>query len=153
MSTSLVLKHASVQIVVESNLVKVFCDFEDDVEEASCVLVYRKYDSEKLMMKEYPQNFMFPATVTVSNPINYTFAVFGKRGDEIEERPFMSSYIENGNPPMIVTIVDECMHMLLYRICLICECSKCSHVATHEGRPHLALSQPKKCPMAINIII
>ena len=102
MSTSLVLKHATVQRVVESNLVNVFCDFEDDVKEASCVLVYRKYDSEKLMRKEYAQNFMFPATVnTVYNPTSYTFAVFGKRGDEIEERQFMSLYKENDNTSMI----------------------------------------------------
>ena len=108
------LKHVSVQIVVESNLVKVLCDFEDDVEEASCVLVYRQYDSDMLVRKEYAQNFMFPTTVnTVYNPTSYTFAVFGKRGDEIEERPFMSVFNENGNPPMIVTIVGECIHMLL----------------------------------------
>ena len=153
MSTSHVLKSASVQVVVESDLVIVECEFEDNIEGASCVLVYRQYDSDMLIVKEYFQNSMFPATVTVSNLTSYTFAVFGKRGDEIEERSFMSVYNENGNPPTVVTIVGECIHMLLYRICLICECSRCSHVATHEGRPHLALSQPKKCPMAINIII
>ena len=106
-STSQVLKSASVQ--VESDLVIVECEFKDNIEGASCVLVYEQYDSDMLIIKEYFLNFMFPATVTVSNVTSYTFAVFGKRGDQIDERPFMSSYIEKGMTPTIGAILGECI--------------------------------------------
>ena len=108
-STSLVLKSACVQVVVESNLVKLFCEFEDNIEGAPCVLVYRQYDSDVLVRKEYPHNFMFPVTVPVSNLTSYTFAVFGKRGDEIDERPFMSMCnMEKGKTSVIGAILGEC---------------------------------------------
>ena len=90
-STSEFLKHASVQFE-ESNLVKVDCYFKDGIEDASCVLVYREYGNKTLVVKEYSQNStVFPKSVTVDGTnIYYTFAVFGKNGSVMDERPLIA---------------------------------------------------------------
>ena len=45
-------------------------------------------------MKEYPQNTVFPVTLTVDgDPENYTFAIFGKRDSDIDERPIVEGRI------------------------------------------------------------
>ena len=68
--------------------VQIECEFKEGIERASCVLVYREYGNKTLVVKEYPQNTVFPVTLTVDGDLeNYTFAVFGKRGSDIDERP------------------------------------------------------------------
>ena len=90
-STSEFLKHASVQFE-ELNLVKVECYFKDGIKDASCVLVYREYGNKTLVVKEYQQNStVFPKSVTVDGTNNnYTFALFGKNGSVMDERPLVS---------------------------------------------------------------
>ena len=45
-------------------------------------------------MKEYPQNTVFPVTLTVDGNLeNYTFTVFGKRGSDIDERPIFEGRV------------------------------------------------------------
>ena len=90
-STSEFLKHASVQFI-ELNLVKVDCCFNDSIENASCVLVYREYGNQTLVVEEYQQNnTIFPVNVIVDGTNNnYTFAVFGKNGFVMDERPLVA---------------------------------------------------------------
>ena len=64
------------------------CAVTDGYPEASCVLVYREYHNLTLTVKDYFQLSDFSTKLTVNNPWNYTFAIFGKNGDsEIEEKP------------------------------------------------------------------
>ena len=90
-SMSEILKNASVQFE-ESNLVKVDCCFKDGIEDASCVLVYREYGNKTLVVKEYHQNStIFPESVIVGDTNNnYTFAVFGKNGSDMDKRPLVA---------------------------------------------------------------
>lgn len=60
------------------------CQFVEDYPKASCVLVYREYDSPLLKTAEFYH--FFPVTLTVHNPEKYTFAVFG-RNSVFEEEP------------------------------------------------------------------
>ena len=55
--------------------VTIRCEFADEFPEASCVLVYRKYNDPYLTVKEYTRSTGFPVTVSVDNPERYTFAV------------------------------------------------------------------------------
>ena len=72
--------------------VQIECEFKEGIERASCVLVYREYGNKTLVVKEYPQNTVFPVTLTVDgDPENYTFAIFGKSGSDIDERPVRST--------------------------------------------------------------
>ena len=96
-STSRFLKDVYIKME-DSNLVKIGCDFKDGVQEASCVLIYRKYDNNTLLVKEYPQDTFFPVNVTVDDISKYTFALFGKSGSEIDERAFMT--IDSPPSPM-----------------------------------------------------
>ena len=91
-STSEFLKTASVLPVEKSNLVKVDCHFKDGIENASCVLVYREYGNQTLVLKEYQQNStIFPESVIVyGTNNNYTFALFGKNGSVMDERPLIA---------------------------------------------------------------
>ena len=91
-STSEFLKYASAQYFKKSNLVKVDCCFKDGIEDASCVLVYREYGNKTLIVKEYQQNStVFPKSITVDGTnITYTFAVFGKNGSVMDERPLIA---------------------------------------------------------------
>ena len=83
---SKVLKNAS--IFLSGSEVKVVCEFIDNDMDVSCVVVYRKYGSDSIQWVEYPMNTDFPVTVAIDkNPGSYTFAVFGKKGSDIEEMP------------------------------------------------------------------
>ena len=74
--------------------VQIGCEFKESIERASCVLVYREYGNKTLVVKEYPQNTVFPVTLTVDgDPENYTFAIFGKRGSDIDERPIVEGRV------------------------------------------------------------
>ena len=67
--------------------VTVTCEFADEYPEASCVLVYRKYNNPHLTVKEYGRSTGFPVTEFFSNIATYTFAVFGKSDKKIEKEP------------------------------------------------------------------
>ena len=67
--------------------VTVTCEFADEYPEASCVLVYRKYNNPHLMVKEYGRSTEFPVTEFFNNIETYTFAVFGKSDKKIEKKP------------------------------------------------------------------
>ena len=82
--TSKFIKSASVYF--DGSEIKVECVFEDE-EGVSCVLVYREYGSETISVEECHK---FPMSVDVGDPDKYTFAVFGKSGNNIDERPIMS---------------------------------------------------------------
>ena len=76
---------------LSSSEVQIECD---DIDGSSCVLVYREYGNKTLVVKEYPQNTVFPVTLTVDgDPENYTFAIFGKRGSDINERPIVEGKV------------------------------------------------------------
>ena len=62
----------------------------DDIEGASCLLVYREYNNTLLIVKEYPQNTEFPVTVIVDNPEDYVFAIFGKKDSDVDKSPRMT---------------------------------------------------------------
>ena len=65
------------------------CAFAAGYPEASCVLVYREYRNSTLTVIELPiKSFqLFPVPLPVITPENYTFAIFGKNGVEMEEEP------------------------------------------------------------------
>ena len=70
------------------------CKFKEGIERASCVLVYQEYGNKTLVVKEYPQNTVFPVTLTVDgDPENYTFAIFGMRGSDIEKIPIFEGRV------------------------------------------------------------
>ena len=75
--------------IEEMNYVKIWCVFKEGIEGVSCVLVYREYSNKTLVVKEYSQKTVFPVSLTVDNASRCTFAVFGKRGSDIDMRPFM----------------------------------------------------------------
>ena len=54
------------------------CQFTETHPKASCVLVYREYDSPLLTVIDISSFLDFPVSVTVESPENYTFALFGK---------------------------------------------------------------------------
>ena len=54
------------------------CEFSEAYIKASCVLICRKYDSPLLTVIEFPKLINFPVSITVENPKNYTFALYGK---------------------------------------------------------------------------
>ena len=69
----------------------VTCEFKEGIEGASCVLVYREYGNKTLVVEEYPQNTVFPVTLTVDGDLEkYTFALFGKDGSSFDERPIIA---------------------------------------------------------------
>ena len=48
--------------------------------------MYRQYESPFLKAVEF--NALLPVTITIHNPENYTFALFGKNGEsKFEEEP------------------------------------------------------------------
>ena len=67
------------------------CEFLDVVQEASCVLVYREYSSPLLAVIDIPQLLHFPVSLTVDNPENHTFTLFGKHSvTGMEEQPVIT---------------------------------------------------------------
>ena len=80
-TTSTLLESASISLSGSSE-VTVNCTVAADYPEASCVLVYRKYDNPLLTITDFSQSIK----LNVDKPENYTFAIFGKN-IEIEEHP------------------------------------------------------------------
>jgi hypothetical protein len=91
--------------------VTIRCEFKEGIEGASCVLVYREYGNKTLVVEEYPQNTVFPVTLTVDGD-QYTFAVFGKSSFDLEERPIVTRAVKitrtsTTTPQTEVTTSDE----------------------------------------------
>ena len=87
-----------VVLSVSGSKVNVTCEFEDDYPEASCVLFYKEYNDTRLTEKEYDRSDEFPVTIYVDNSERYTFAVFGKNGNnEIDEEPVVTVKNESGD--------------------------------------------------------
>ena len=74
--TSPLLKSANISR--SDSTIIVDCQFTETHPKASCVLVYREYDSPLLTVIDIPQFLDFPVSITVEYPENYTFALFGK---------------------------------------------------------------------------
>ena len=67
------------------------CEFSEMAQEASCVLVYREYDSPLLTVVDIPHLLHLPVSLTVDSPENYTFALFGKHPvTGMEEHPVVT---------------------------------------------------------------
>ena len=77
-------------LVINDPVVQIRCEFKEGIEGASCVLVYREHGNKTLVVEEYPQNTVFPVTLTVGGD-QYTFAVFGKSSFDLEERPIVTA--------------------------------------------------------------
>ncbi|CAI8007193.1 hypothetical protein GBAR_LOCUS5098 [Geodia barretti] len=75
--SSQLLKDADITSELGSTTV-IDCEFSEVYPEASCVLVYREYGSPLLTVVELSQLINFPVSITVDNPENYTYALFGK---------------------------------------------------------------------------
>ena len=85
-TSSIFLESASISLSGSSE-VTVNCKVANGYPEASCVLVYRKYDNPTLTVKDFPQSIL-PIKLNVDTPESYTFAIFGENGvNEIEEEP------------------------------------------------------------------
>ena len=82
-------------IVVTGSVVWIGCEFKEGIEGASCALVYREYGNETLVVEGYSQNStVFPVTLTVGSGQYYTFAIFGKHGSDLEERPIVMRHVQ-----------------------------------------------------------
>ena len=85
--SSQLLKDADITSELGSTIV-IDCEFSEVYPEASCVLVYREYGSPLLTVVELSQLINFPVSITVDNPENYTYALFGKDSKTgMEEEP------------------------------------------------------------------
>ena len=83
---SQILSNASVSL--SGSHIVVDCEFVEGSPQSSCVLVYREYNSSLLTVADIPQLVDFPVSITISDPENYTFALFGKDSElEMEEEP------------------------------------------------------------------
>ena len=100
---SLFLKNGSISRSGPTTI-NIDCEFSEAYPQASCVLVYRQYDSALLTVVELPRLVNFPVSITVESPENYTFALFGKDGGTgIEEEPvFYAKFIDSGMSPIPV---------------------------------------------------
>ena len=97
-TSSIFLESASISLSGSSE-VTVDCTVAADYPEASCVLVYRKYDNPMLTITDFPQSIL-PIKLNVDTPESYTFAVFGENGvNGIEEEP---AFIVKFNIPTTV---------------------------------------------------
>lgn len=97
--TSEILNGAKI-VYNDAQRVDVECYFKEQIEQHSCVLVYREYGNETIVVREYPQTTEFPVTATVSNNNYYTIAIFGKRNGFVDEEPIVS--VENVNPGKVL---------------------------------------------------
>ena len=88
MKSSLYLNNGSISLS-GSSTIEIDCEFSETYPQASCVLVYREYDSPPLTVVDIPQLFVFPVSITVDSPENYTFALFGKDGAVMDGRPLV----------------------------------------------------------------
>ena len=85
-SNSTILTTTSIS--VNGSQVIIDCEFADKCALASCVLIYREYGDASLTVIDYNRTTVFPVSVSVDQPENFTFALFGRNcKGEIEESP------------------------------------------------------------------
>ena len=92
--------------------IEIDCEFSETYPQASCVLVYREYDSPLLTVVDIPQLFEFPVSITVDNPENYTFALFGKDGAVMDEKPlvYVKFFNDSGEEQdMLFSSYENCL--------------------------------------------
>ena len=70
--------------------IHIFCSFKDITGDVSCVLVYREYGNTTITVREFKNEETW-SNISLSDPDKYTFAVFGKNGSDIDQRPILSS--------------------------------------------------------------
>lgn len=76
------------EISREETGVKLVCKFADEYPEASCILIYRKYNTTILTVNKYNGSTVFPLIITVNDSATYTFSVFGMNGrTEMQPEP------------------------------------------------------------------
>ena len=86
---SQILSNASLSLIGSALVVN--CQFAEGNPKTSCALVYREYDDQLLRVIDISQRFNFPVSISVSDPENYTFALFGKDSElGMEEEPVVS---------------------------------------------------------------
>ena len=85
--SSAILNRANISVT--GSQVTIDCGFTYECPLASCVLIYREYNTSTLTVTDYnPTTAVFPVTVTVEQPENFAFAIFGRNcKGEIEEKP------------------------------------------------------------------
>ena len=71
----------------------IFCSFKDIAGDVSCVLVYREYGNTTITVREFPKNEK-TWSISITDSEKYTFAVFGKNGSDIDQRPIDVSISE-----------------------------------------------------------
>ena len=82
------LKNAT--IYYNESAIELVCIYKDIAGDVSCVLVYREYGSNNITVRELSKDEE-TLSISLSDPDNYTFAVFGKSGSDFEKRPIISS--------------------------------------------------------------
>ena len=96
-SNSIILKTADIS--VKGSQVDIDCSFTEKCALASCVLIYREYGNASLTVLDYNRSTMFPVNVSIEQPENFTFALFGKNCEGIiEERPAKKLKLNTINP-------------------------------------------------------
>ena len=98
--SSLYLNNGSIFLSGPSTI-EIDCEFSETYPQASCVLVYREYDSPLLTVVEFSQLINFPVSITVDSPENYTFALFGKDGALMDEKPLVYVKLNNSGKDVI----------------------------------------------------
>ena len=106
-ATSRFLQSGS-ELFLTGSAVTIRCEFKEGIEGASCVLVYREYGNKTLVVEEYPQNTVFPVTLTVGADLqNYTFALFGQSNSDIDERPIVAEmFFATPSPSVVPTVMS-----------------------------------------------
>lgn len=77
----------------DGDQVKINCEFEEDVQNASCLLLYRDCTTQLLEFVEYHHiNTTFPVNVSVENPEQTTFAILGRNLTLFDEEPIVTKH-------------------------------------------------------------
>ena len=123
------------ELFLTGSAVTIRCVFKEGVEGASCVLVYREYGNKTLVVEEYPQNTVFPVTLTIDDDLEkYTFALFGQSNSDIDGRPIVTRKLQvsaspsTPSPTVVPTVTatgnthDYCSVRLVYLSFSNCMC-------------------------------
>ena len=89
-STYTMLVYDLEQDGLPNTAIELVCIFNDIAGDVSCVLVYREYGNTTITVRELSKNEE-TLSISLSDPDKYTFAVFGKSGSDIDQRPIISS--------------------------------------------------------------
>ena len=99
-----VLVNVSVESSTESEL-KVTCEFRADVTgQTECVVIWHRRTEQKLNSVEVK----FPTTIPISQPGEYSVAVFGRQGGVIEQQPFLRKSVNVSSGMIITTLSQIC---------------------------------------------